>query len=200
LIFFKSMSETKDIKVAIDGDIEIVNFNKKSIRRIKFGGEWWYSVIDIVNSLLDKKEVSQDKGAYWRKLKERLKNEGGNEVVTKCHGLKLEAKDLLGNYMLYLHILLGLSFITYICSFILSFKRKERDLFLRISFASLIGFLVVMSIVLFVCMANYVPAHTKQCEELALNGHSVSSCISCQKEISDIIQRISHCERMYKAI
>ena len=87
------MSEKKDINVAIDGDIEVVNFNKKSIRRIKFNGEWWHSVIDIVNSLLDKKGKAQDKGAYWRKLKERLKNEGGNEVVTKCHGFKLEAED-----------------------------------------------------------------------------------------------------------
>jgi DNA-damage-inducible protein D len=88
-----AMSEKKDINVAIDGDIEVVNFNKKSIRRIKFSGEWWYSVIDIVNSLLDKKDEAQDKGAYWRKLKERLKNEGGNEVVTKCHELKLPASD-----------------------------------------------------------------------------------------------------------
>ncbi len=32
---------------------------------------------------------SVDAGAYWRKLKERLKNEGGNETVTFCHGLEL---------------------------------------------------------------------------------------------------------------
>ncbi|MDR3176926.1 MAG: hypothetical protein LBU06_10415 [Desulfovibrio sp.] len=31
-------------------------------------------------------------GAYWRKLKQRLKKEG-SEVVTNCHGLKLTAKD-----------------------------------------------------------------------------------------------------------
>jgi hypothetical protein len=31
-------------------------------------------------------------GAYWRKLKQRL-NPEGSEVVTNCHGLKLEASD-----------------------------------------------------------------------------------------------------------
>ncbi|MEA2088439.1 MAG: Bro-N domain-containing protein [Patescibacteria group bacterium] len=35
---------------------------------------------------------SADSGAYWRKLKQRLKEEG-SEVVTFCHGLKLEAND-----------------------------------------------------------------------------------------------------------
>lgn len=35
---------------------------------------------------------SADAGAYWRKLKQRLKEEG-SEVVTLCHGLKLLALD-----------------------------------------------------------------------------------------------------------
>jgi hypothetical protein len=30
--------------------------------------------------------------AYWRKLKQRLKEEG-NETVTNCHGLKMQAPD-----------------------------------------------------------------------------------------------------------
>ena len=32
----------------------------------------------------------------WRKLKERLLKEGGNETVTFCHGLKMKAKDWTG--------------------------------------------------------------------------------------------------------
>ena len=31
-------------------------------------------------------------GSYWRKLKQRL-NQEGSEVVTFCHGLRLEAAD-----------------------------------------------------------------------------------------------------------
>ena len=35
---------------------------------------------------------SIDANAYWRKLKQRLKEEG-NETVTNCHALKLQAID-----------------------------------------------------------------------------------------------------------
>jgi hypothetical protein len=44
--------------------------------------------VDVCGALTD----SPYAGAYWRKLKQRLKDEG-SEVVTFCHGLKLEASD-----------------------------------------------------------------------------------------------------------
>ena len=50
--------------------------------------EWYFSVIDVVAVLTE----SKDANAYWRKLKQRLKEEG-NETVTNCHGLKLKAAD-----------------------------------------------------------------------------------------------------------
>jgi hypothetical protein len=50
-----------------------------------------FSVVDVVNILVESKAT--DKGAYWRKLKERLILEGANEVVTNCHELKLLASD-----------------------------------------------------------------------------------------------------------
>lgn len=50
--------------------------------------EWCFSIIDIVGVLTD----SKDPGAYWRKLKQRLKEEG-NESVTICHTLKMQAAD-----------------------------------------------------------------------------------------------------------
>lgn len=52
--------------------------------------EWYFSVVDICNVLSE--SASKDPGAYWRKLKQRLKAEG-SEVVTNCHGLKLQAAD-----------------------------------------------------------------------------------------------------------
>ena len=48
--------------------------------------EWYFSIIDAVNVLTD----SRNAGAYWRKLKQRLK-EDGSEVVTFCHALKLKS-------------------------------------------------------------------------------------------------------------
>ena len=50
--------------------------------------EWYFSVVDVIGILTE----SKDPGAYWRKLKQRLKEEG-SEVVTFCHGLKLMATD-----------------------------------------------------------------------------------------------------------
>jgi len=67
---------------------QIALFKGKAIRKTLYQKEWWFSVIDVVEALTD----SPDPGAYWRKLKQRL-NEEGSEVVTFCHGLKLEAPD-----------------------------------------------------------------------------------------------------------
>ena len=50
--------------------------------------EWYFSVVDVVAVLTD----SVDPAAYWRKLKQRLKEEG-NETVTNCHGLRMKAAD-----------------------------------------------------------------------------------------------------------
>jgi len=66
----------------------IVVFKGKEVRRTLHNDEWWFSVVDICAVLTD----SADAGSYWRKLKQRL-NEEGSEVVTFCHGLKLPAPD-----------------------------------------------------------------------------------------------------------
>ena len=49
---------------------------------------WLFSIVDVVAVLT----ASVDPAAYWRKLKQRLKAEG-NETVTNCHGLKMQAAD-----------------------------------------------------------------------------------------------------------
>jgi hypothetical protein len=69
-------------------ETKLVVFKDKKIRRTMLNNEWWFSVIDVCAALT----VSSDAGAYWRKLKQRL-NEEGSEVVTFCHGLKLVAPD-----------------------------------------------------------------------------------------------------------
>ncbi|MDD5464428.1 MAG: hypothetical protein PHP62_04725 [Candidatus Moranbacteria bacterium] len=52
---------------------------------------WFFSVVDIIAALLQQDDF-QTARKYWNKLKERLNNEG-NESVTKCHQLKMEAAD-----------------------------------------------------------------------------------------------------------
>lgn len=50
--------------------------------------KWWFSIVDVIEILTE----SIDAPAYWRKLKQRLKEEG-NETVTNCHALKMLARD-----------------------------------------------------------------------------------------------------------
>lgn len=49
---------------------------------------WYFSVVDVVGVLTD----STNPQAYWRKLKQRLTEEG-NQTVTNCHALKMLAAD-----------------------------------------------------------------------------------------------------------
>jgi len=67
---------------------QIALFKGKQIRKILHKNEWYFSVVDVVEVLTE----SADGGAYWRKLKQRLSDEG-SKVVTFCHGLKLLAPD-----------------------------------------------------------------------------------------------------------
>ena len=69
-------------------DTKFAIFKGKQIRKILHNNEWWFSVADAVEALTD----SVDAGAYWRKLKERLKDEG-SETVTNCHVFKIPAAD-----------------------------------------------------------------------------------------------------------
>lgn len=65
-------------------------FDDKQIRTVwnESEEEWYFSIVDVVGALTE----SENPASYWRKLKQRLKEEG-NETVTNCHGLKLKAAD-----------------------------------------------------------------------------------------------------------
>ena len=65
-------------------------FEERKVRTVWDDQEekWYFSIVDVCDVLTD----SKDPTAYWRKLKQRLKEEG-NETVTNCHGLKMRALD-----------------------------------------------------------------------------------------------------------
>jgi DNA-damage-inducible protein D len=52
---------------------------------------WYFSIVDIVGILTDQPTVDRARN-YWKVLKSRLLKEG-NETVTNCNRLKLEAED-----------------------------------------------------------------------------------------------------------
>ena len=65
-------------------------FEQKKVRTIWDEGQekWYFAIIDVVAVLTE----SVDPQSYWRKLKQRLKEEG-NQTVTDCHAFKLQAVD-----------------------------------------------------------------------------------------------------------
>jgi hypothetical protein len=65
-------------------------FEDKKVRTVweETQEKWYFSIIDVISILTE----SIDPNAYWRKLKQRLNNEG-NQTVTNCHGLKMIAAD-----------------------------------------------------------------------------------------------------------
>ena len=65
-------------------------FQEKEVRTIWDSDQekWYFSIVDVVSVLTD----SADGRKYWNKLKQRLKEEG-NETVTNCHQLKMQASD-----------------------------------------------------------------------------------------------------------
>ena len=65
-------------------------FEQKKVRTIWDEGQekWYFAIVDVVAVLTE----SVDPQSYWRKLKQRLKEEG-NQTVTDCHAFKLQAAD-----------------------------------------------------------------------------------------------------------
>ena len=65
-------------------------FEEKKVRTVWDDEQekWYFSIVDVVSILTE----STDGRKYWNKLKQRLKEEG-NETVTNCHQLKMQAGD-----------------------------------------------------------------------------------------------------------
>lgn len=70
------MFEDQPIRTAWDEDAE----------------EWYFSIVDAV-SVLTEQTTQRGASNYWAKLKERLKAEGANQLLTNCQQLKMKAAD-----------------------------------------------------------------------------------------------------------
>ena len=67
----------------------IAVFKGKKVRRTIYKGEWFFSVVDIVEALTD----STNSRDYWFKMKHRVKTDEGLELSTVCRQFKLMAAD-----------------------------------------------------------------------------------------------------------
>lgn len=68
---------------------ELVLFENRKIRRQEYKGEWYYSIVDVIEIL----SQSNRPRKYWDDLKKKLENEENFEVSEKIGRLKMVAKD-----------------------------------------------------------------------------------------------------------
>ncbi len=64
-------------------------FKGTQIRKILYQGEWWFSVIDVIEALTDSSQPSK----YWTAMKARVDDADGFQLSTICRQLKLRAAD-----------------------------------------------------------------------------------------------------------
>lgn len=73
----------------ISDNKDLVLFENRKIRRQEYNGEWYYSIVDIIEIL----SGSINPRDYWYRLKKRMENEELSELSTNCRHLKMTAKD-----------------------------------------------------------------------------------------------------------
>ena len=67
----------------------LVLFENKKIRRKEYNGEWYYSIVDVIEILTESKRAKK----YWNDLKHKLEEEGYFETSEKIGRLKMKATD-----------------------------------------------------------------------------------------------------------
>ena len=69
-------------------------FEDKAIRTAwdEEAEEWYFSIVDVV-AILTEQKTPRGASNYWAKLKQRLKEEGADQLLTNCQQLKMTATD-----------------------------------------------------------------------------------------------------------
>ncbi len=77
------------LKTVNEGDIRLVPFRRKEIRSVFHENSWWFSLVDVIQSVAETERPQQ----YWNDLKRKLINQGFDELYDKIVELKLPSKD-----------------------------------------------------------------------------------------------------------
>ena len=79
--FVQNDTDNQETKIAI--------FKGKKVRRIIYKNEWWFSIIDVIETLTD----SERPRKYWNDLKKKIEKEGDIQLSEKIGQLKLISPD-----------------------------------------------------------------------------------------------------------
>lgn len=79
--------------IAPEGANQLTIFQGKKIRSVKHEGEWWYSIVDVIEVLTE----SSNPRRYWSDLKIKLTNEGSQlyENIVQLKMLSSDNKEYL---------------------------------------------------------------------------------------------------------
>ena len=72
-----------------EGELEITEFKGKGIRKILRGDEWYFSVVDVIEAIVETDRPSK----YWNDLKKRMAKEGYDELSENIGQLKMQSAD-----------------------------------------------------------------------------------------------------------
>ena len=84
MLFRSAMSEQDKIQLFENQKIRTAWDTEKE--------EWYFSVTDVI-AVLTEQPTARGASNYWAKLKQRLKEEGADELLTNCQQLKMIASD-----------------------------------------------------------------------------------------------------------
>ncbi|NJN33503.1 MAG: Bro-N domain-containing protein, partial [Saprospiraceae bacterium] len=73
---------------SMENNDKIVLFQEKQVRKVWHNGEWFFSVVDVIEVLTDSTQPNR----YWADVKKRSVKDN-NQPFAFCEQLKLEGKD-----------------------------------------------------------------------------------------------------------
>jgi len=79
----KSLFSTKE------GEYRLVTFKRKEIRSVFHDNAWWFSVIDVIEAIVETERA----GRYWADLRKTLEKQGYSELPDKIGKLKMPSAD-----------------------------------------------------------------------------------------------------------
>ncbi|MBU6207918.1 MAG: Bro-N domain-containing protein, partial [Alphaproteobacteria bacterium] len=88
----EELAETRgpDTDLVHNGQLEIVKFKGRDIRRVLHDGEWMFSIVDMIAALTDTDRPSK----YWSDLKAKMeRNEGFDDISDNIGNLPLPTTD-----------------------------------------------------------------------------------------------------------
>ena len=84
------MAQRTKAAVVPDGQLEIAEFKGSEVRKVLHNDEWYFSVIDIVEAIVETNSPSR----YWNELRTKLSaDEGYDELFDVIEKLKMPGRD-----------------------------------------------------------------------------------------------------------